>query len=352
MTREEFYQHIESFIMGMLPEAYAGMTPVIQNAKNQGGNYTGLMLHGEDASGIAPIFNLDILYDRYKELDEVEMLMAVANDIEQIYQEKEQIMQGLYDETIRNVDDYEYAKSRLFISPASLIRQREGGVEPCKRFVDLCMQVRIKFGEYWENNNLLVASSLVTDSILERWGKSFDEVFQDAMENTPKLSPVVIQPIQDLLEGIMGEEIDIPEEYQLLVVRNTLENHGAASLFLPGIMDEVADMIQGSYIVIPSSVHEFIIQPVFGEITMGDIAELEGMIREVNETLEPDEILSDRAYFYNATTKVFGLAEDELALVKGNSLTSVAGHISMENPIASQEEAVQNIISGVYGPQN
>lgn len=356
MTREEFYQHVESFIMGMLPEKFADMTPVIQPSVNQGGRYMGMLLQNEDEIGISPNFNLDWYYDRYKDMDEIEMLMAISEDIVHHYQENSRYMDRMREESIRAVNDYEYAKTKLFIAPVSMIRQSEGNVEPCMMFEDLCIQVRIKFDGEWSQNNRMVASTVVTEAILERWEKSFEEVYRDAAENTPKIAEIQILQLQELLETQMGVDFDFPDELGLLILKNSINNHGAAALFLPGVMDEIADRVQGSYIVIPSSVNELIIYPLNaaqGEITMDDVSEIEAMIQGVNETnLEPDEILSNRAYFYNAQTKEFGLAADAVMLAKDHRLTNMEVLQNDFHEPVNYDEASKNIISGVFRPQN
>ena len=62
MTKGEFYQTVEQFIMGMLPEKYADCTPVVMESVNQTGTYVGLMLQLEAESQIAPVINLTRLW--------------------------------------------------------------------------------------------------------------------------------------------------------------------------------------------------------------------------------------------------------------------------------------------------
>ena len=47
MTKGEFYQTIEQFITGMLPEQFADYTPELVAGINQAGEYTGLVLRSE-----------------------------------------------------------------------------------------------------------------------------------------------------------------------------------------------------------------------------------------------------------------------------------------------------------------
>ena len=358
MTREEFYQHIERFIMGMLPEEYADMTPVIRPTINQSGKYMGLMLCKEEAGGISPNFNLDLFYDRYKDMDEIEMLMAVSEEIIKHYQENMQKMEYMKETSLRAVADYEFAKSRLYISPASLMRQKEGYVEPCMRYADLCVQVRINIEDDLDHANGYIASIVVNDEILERWGKGFEEVYREALDNTPRLFNTEILPMRDVVESFKEEGIadfpDIPGLYpELYIVTNNRRNHGATNLFLPGVMNEIAEKVNGSYVVIPSSVHEVLIHPVMEELTKNDVKEFEAMIMDVNTTtLQPEDVLSNRAYFYNANTKEFGLAADALILSKDNNYVNTNIPVAESDNLIDYKEASKNIVSDVFRPQN
>lgn len=90
MTKGEFYQTIEQFITGMLPEQFANYTPELVSGINQTGEYTGLVLRTEEEN-IAPVINLDEMYEKYGLYEELEMLMAVANDVTEIYESEDKI---------------------------------------------------------------------------------------------------------------------------------------------------------------------------------------------------------------------------------------------------------------------
>ncbi len=62
------------------------------------------------------------------------------------------------------------------------------------------------------------------------------------------------------------------------------------------ILAEIGDRIQDDFFVLPSSVHEVIIVPASSGAGQED---LEAMVREINTTqVLPEEILSDRVYYY------------------------------------------------------
>lgn len=68
------------------------------------------------------------------------------------------------------------------------------------------------------------------------------------------------------------------------------------------IFEQAAEEAGSDLYVIPSSVHELILVPADGSISLDDI---NGTVRHVNRTaLLPEEILSDHAYIYDRYEQV------------------------------------------------
>ena len=83
----------------------------------------------------------------------------------------------------------------------------------------------------------------------------------------------------------------------MYVLSNNQRNYGAVSILYEGLLKDIGERLQEDYYVLPSSVHEVIIVP---ESNSPGQEELEHMIVEINETqVEPEEVLSDRAYYYS-----------------------------------------------------
>lgn len=325
MTREEFYENVEQFILGMLPEEFSALSPQVQQHVNQTGHYTGLsFVREESGPQISPVFNLDASYDRYGEMDRVDMLTALADDIVRGYHSamSEQIQKSA--DAVYQLSNYENAKEHLFLAPASLARVEAGAVEPCKWINDIAIQVRILITNIPEGQ----ASIVVTPDVLSVWGKEFSEVYAEAEKNTPTLCPTKIVAMADLVGDLdvdLGDP-DIPAP-DLWVIGNDQHNHGAANVFLPGVMEEIAERVGGSYFLVPSSVHEVIIQPlVLGEPDAAQVQELDEMIREINVMqVAPEERLANHAYFYDAKTGEFMEAYNMLLKKKEENKEPIPG---------------------------
>ena len=93
------------------------------------------------------------------------------------------------------------------------------------------------------------------------------------MGNSPRLFPVSVTPMEDLLHRLMKEEPDYREmsdaeindlledtgpegELSMYVVSNDMTLNGAAAMFYPHVMEQLADRLGNDLVILPSSVHE------------------------------------------------------------------------------------------------
>ena len=146
-----------------------------------------------------------------------------------------------------------------------------------------------------------------------KWGLGLKELYDLAVENTPRLFPARIKSMREVMEGIAKERLG--EEYQeefmeelfsapvvspLYVISNEAGNWGAATVLYRGVLKRFSDQVGKDLILLPSSVHEFLIIPWEERLDMG---ELRDMVIHVNQSEVPEEeILSDQVYRYRRET--------------------------------------------------
>ena len=77
-------------------------------------------------------------------------------------------------------------------------------------------------------------------------------------------------------------------------------------MFYPNVQQHVADVLNSSYFILPSSIHETILVPDSGLYTP---RELQEMVKSVNHTqMDPRETLSDSVYYYDRKIKKLSIA--------------------------------------------
>ena len=146
---------------------------------------------------------------------------------------------------------------------------------------------------------------VVSRPLMEMYGIDEAQLFADAEKNSLANEPMVFTPLGDMIKNLIeAENLPTPEDAGIVtyIATNKSGFQGAAVAGYPDFCEKAAEAIGGSFYMLPSSVHEFILIKDDGKPKAKD---LNAMIKNVNETvLEPRDILSAQCYHYNAKTKV------------------------------------------------
>ena len=146
----------------------------------------------------------------------------------------------------------------------------------------------------------------VTKSLMELWGFTTQELFQLALENTPRLLPAVMKPMEDVMQNVLNKlQVDMSlDEFNtgMHIASNRLIHDGAAVMLYKGFLADCARQLDDEdLVIIPSSVHEVLLMPY--RKSAQRLSGLSSIICSVNrdEVLSHDR-LSDKPYIYNALT--------------------------------------------------
>lgn len=262
--------------------------------KNNGTELDGITIMEKDKN-IAPTIYINSFYDRYRE---GVSLKAVVSEIIRIYnQNKNSInINGDYFENYENVRKTIVYKLVNYQKNKKLLED-----VPYKRVLDLA----VVFYCLIEQRKGVSATALIHNEHLRIWNVTEDEIYNDALKNTPVLLAGSIVPMSKILSEIAGTApVDNDEkvcEYTgediLYVLTNSSRVNGAACILYDNLLKKFANDVHSDLYILPSSVHEVIIVPKKNAF---DKSELADMVREVNEQgVSQDEILSDNVYEYN-----------------------------------------------------
>lgn len=200
------------------------------------------------------------------------------------------------------ITDYEQVKDHTFfrLVPGDSPVLKEA---PHRKFQDTALVVSVHLANFSDENGKSVV--VVTKPLMELYGIDEDQLFADAEKNSIAKEPIVFTPLVDMIKNLINtNEVPDPEEVGIVtyIATNKTGFHGAAVAAYPEFLDQAAETIGGSFFMLPSSVHEFILIKDDGRQKAKD---LNKMIRNVNETvLEPRDFLSNQCYHYDAKTKV------------------------------------------------
>ena len=306
MEFDEFKTYVKNSIKFYLPEEFRTATVELYNTQKLNEQYTALLVMKEGET-VAPTMNLNHFYGEYQQNGNVgEVLRRMAELI---------TVQPPELDVSTMLLNYEEAKKKLFFR-VNAVKGNEGLLATCPhtKIDDLAITYHV---EVDNRNNRDLGSMLVTDTVLEHYGITKEQLHQDAMENSPRIHEARFGEMNSPLFNI---NLPVEEtEYQghddgqdgflgMMVPMYILTNEqlifGAATLFYPGMMDQIAEKIKDSFYVLPSSVHEQLIVPA--AFVEEDSRYLDDMVEEVNySVVDPHERLTDHAYHYDSKDKIF-----------------------------------------------
>lgn len=143
---------------------------------------------------------------------------------------------------------------------------------------------------------------------MKLWGVSVEELYQAAEKNTKKLEGYMFKSISDVMCDIMRMEnpdgvnrdsciSEFSDNIPMYVLSNRNWIEGASCMIYPNLLRNIANRIDSSFYIVPSSIHEVIIIP---EENLDDRKVIEEMLKEGNDIqLESEEILSYSVFWYS-----------------------------------------------------
>ncbi|MDY6338787.1 MAG: DUF5688 family protein [Saccharofermentans sp.] len=200
------------------------------------------------------------------------------------------------------ITDYDQVKNHTFfrLVPGDSPVLKEA---PHRKIQDMALVVSAHLVDFSDEHGKSVV--VVTKPLMEMYGIDEKQLFEDAEKNSVSKEPIVFTPLVDMIKNLIkNDEVPSPEEVGIVtyIATNKSGFHGAAVAAYPEFLDQAAETIGGSFYMLPSSVHEFILIKDDGKPNAKD---LNRMIKNVNETvLEPRDFLSNQCYHYDAKTKV------------------------------------------------
>lgn len=258
--------------------------------KNNGCELDGLVIM-EEGSNISPTIYLNNFFEQYQD---GRVLEEIVGEIKQIYHEnKERIsVNPAYFKDFKQVKNQIVYKIINYEKNKKLLER-----VPYKKILDLAVVFYCLIDQQSDGN----ATALIYNSHVEAWKVTEDDVYQAAVENTPKLLESTIRPMSAIIKEMMSKEaVEDCSDYaanEMFVLTNRAKINGASCILYENVLKNFAAKMDCDLYILPSSIHEVILLP---KLPTFDKDELAGMVREVNsEGVSKEEILSDHVYVYN-----------------------------------------------------
>ena len=147
----------------------------------------------------------------------------------------------------------------------------------------------------------------INQAMMKTWGCTFHMIFEQGIKNTEDESEII--GLDQLIVQLLGEEAvdgvgNLGEPiFPMYVFTNKMRVLGAAGAFLGSKVKELSKQLESNLFILPSSIHEAILIPDTGKMSVEEFSE---MVREINlEQVPEEERLADDIYYYNRALGIF-----------------------------------------------
>lgn len=270
----------------LCPEAFAKTHTAL---KNNGTQRTGLTIC-QSSTNISPTIYLEEYYRHYQdgmELDEI------AESIVRLYRE----VRFEHDWDVEQIKDFHAVKEKLAFKLINFEKNHDLLQRtPHVPYLDLA----IVFFLLLETTEKGAATILITEEMLNYWKITLEELYPVALSNSPKLLRPEFKPMGEVINELMGVEYCTSEqidESHMYVLSNQYRHFGAGCILYDRVLEDIANLLNEDFYILPSSIHETIILPASYNLSEQDLSE---MVVDINETqVSEEEVLSDHVYYYS-----------------------------------------------------
>lgn len=357
MNKEEFIKFIENNIIYHLPDNLNHLQIKAENME--------LMISEEDSSKALRI-HLDDVYNVFVQDKQMFPVMEViaANIVEAwAYSEK---MDNAKEQIRAYIDDYDEAKKylQIIICDPDVRNVPEDCV--VTKVDDYVAQYKIILNDIDEEN----VPIRVTETLLNRWGITKEQLHQDALAVQEKWNKPVLMEVLGLSDHLRfntpmpknlldmdGEEIS---EDDLYVLTNEEMLNGAGIITHSEVLEKIGELLAGkNYYVLPSSIHEWIIFPDTNRLPVEDIRKV---VHDINRTeVTAQDLLSDKVLYYDSKDRKLELAVEKEEILSENisfyaaecmefpSLGVIYENLTLEEAIEKYESIPAERMNGIKG---
>lgn len=336
MNLEQFTEKIAADLQTTLPHKYAHVEVRSRNVEKIGGSYLGIELKPEG--------NIGLLLKAKKYYEEYMLGTPYFYVLNMIVEDAVDALDKTPTELVIDIDKLEEIISIQVVQTESNKKYLE--TIPHLEIEDLAIICKFNVEISADDEGSIV----ISDEWLDRLNISEEELFSIAREHAPINRPDKIQSMNDVINALDSELAENTPKSPLLVVTNESGIDGASVLFYPGVLERCADILNGNFYVLPSSIHEFLLWSE--DETMG-AKDLKAIVKEVNDNiLDPEELLSYNVYHYDWKEKVFEIADKYEARMKEKAKQSLMGNLeAKKHDVARDGHLRRNQDIGCRSPQ-
>lgn len=260
----------------------------------------------DDADEVCSV-HVDELYTAYQ--DGVK-LNAIINYISNDVLHAKNI--SIYDKT-KTLMNYDTAKSRLFVRLLNCDRN----TNVLKNVVHKTLgDIALTVCAIVDDNREDLISTKILKFMVKKWGKTETDIFNEALENTYRATPPRIYKLEEMIfnreytgDSFMEscDEDVISKDGMGNCLSTTIKTNGAVAVFLPGVAEHLAELLNSDFYMVFTSIHEVMIH----NAKKVDPEDLKSVRTDtIRETVPEEDYLTEKIYKYNRKTHKFECVTD------------------------------------------
>lgn len=252
----------------------------------------------DDADEVCSV-HVDELYTAYQDGAKLNAIINyISNDV--LHAKNNNI----YDKT-KTLMNYDTAKNRLFVRLLNCDRN----ADVLKNVVHKTLgDIALTVCAIVDDNREDLISTKILKFMVKKWGKTETDIFNEALENTYRATPPRIYKWEEMIfnreytgDSFMEscDEDVISKDAMGNCLSTTIKTNGAVAVFLPGVAEHLAELLNSDFYMAFTSIHEVMIH----NAKKVDPEDLKSVLTDtIRETVPEEDYLTSRIYKYNRRT--------------------------------------------------
>lgn len=278
----------------------------IEFTNKEGGRLNITFAEHDDADEVCSV-HVDELYTAYQDGAKLNAIINyISNEV--LHAENN----NLYDKT-KTLMNYDTAKNRLFVRLLNCDRN----ADVLKNVVHKTLgDIALTVCAIVDDNREDLISTKILKFMVKKWGKTETDIFNEALENTYRATPPRIYKLEEMIfnreytgDSFMEscDEDVISKDGMGNSLSTTIKTNGAVAVFLPGVAEHLAELLNSDFYMAFTSIHEVMIH----NAKKVDPEDLKSVLTDtIRETVPEEDYLTSRIYKYNRRTHKFECVTD------------------------------------------
>lgn len=163
----------------------------------------------------------------------------------------------------------------------------------------------------------MISSMILLDSLLEQWNVTVEQIHADAMVSTLNFGSILAS-LDGMTMRLVGDKphrqtnlFNYPDaihasdfETPMFCLTNQYGFNGAGLILNSSVRKKIGNFMEGNFCVLPSSIHEVLIVPDYGEVSKDDLTKTVHDVNSNRAIMDEGDILSDYVQWCSQDGKI------------------------------------------------